>query len=142
MPMPLSLETMNPMEPMLHGKRDCADAIKIINIKREIILNYLGVKNHVKVVVTQLCLTLYDPIDCSPPRILCPWNSLGKNTGVGSCSLLPRIFLTQGSNLGLPHCRQILYCLSHYIWTCKSRDFLQLETEEMRLKGKSERFEV
>ena len=67
MPMPLSLETMNPMEPMLHGKRDCADAIKIINIKREIILNYLGVKNHVKVLVAQLCLTLYDPIDCSPP---------------------------------------------------------------------------
>ena len=26
---------------------------------------------------------------------------------------LQRIFLTQGSNLGLPHCRQMLYCLSH-----------------------------
>ena len=32
---------------------------------------------------------------------------------VGSCSLLQGIFLTQGSNLGLPHCRQILYQLSH-----------------------------
>ena len=37
----------------------------------------------------------------------------GKNTGVGCHVLLQRIFLTQGSNLGLPHCRQMLYHLSH-----------------------------
>ena len=43
-----------------------------------------------------------------PTRLLCPWNSPGKNTGVGSHSLLQGIFLTQGSNLDLPHCRQIL----------------------------------
>ena len=55
------------MEPMLHGERDFAGAIKIINIKREIILDYLGVKNHVKMLVTQLCLTLYNPIDCNLP---------------------------------------------------------------------------
>ena len=36
-----------------------------------------------------------------------------KNTGVGSHSLLQGIFLTQGLNLGLLHCRQILYHLSH-----------------------------
>ena len=36
-----------------------------------------------------------------------------KNTGVGSCSLFQRIFPTQGSSLNLPHCRQILYHLSH-----------------------------
>ena len=36
-----------------------------------------------------------------------------KNTGVGSQSLLQGIFLTQGSNLSLLHCRQILYHLSH-----------------------------
>ena len=47
-------------------------------------------------------------------RLLCPWNSSGKNTGVGYHSLLQRIFPTQGSNLGLLHCRQILYRLSHY----------------------------
>ena len=34
------------------------------------------------------------------------------NTGVGSLSLLQRIFPTQGSNLGLLHCSQTLYCLS------------------------------
>ena len=37
----------------------------------------------------------------------------GQNTGVGSRSLLQGIFPTQGSNLGLPHCRRILYQLSH-----------------------------
>ena len=41
------------------------------------------------------------------------WNSLGKKTGVGSHSLLQRIFLVLGSNLGLMHCRQILYHLRH-----------------------------
>ena len=48
-----------------------------------------------------------------PSRLLCPWNSPGKTTGVGCHFLLQRIFLTQKSNVGLLHCRQILYCLSH-----------------------------
>ena len=48
-----------------------------------------------------------------PVRLLCPWDSPGKNTG-GSChALLHGIFPTQKSNPGLLHCRQILYCLSH-----------------------------
>ena len=42
-----------------------------------------------------------------------PWNSPGQNTGVGSLSLLQGIFPTQGSNSCLPHCRWILYQLSH-----------------------------
>ena len=41
------------------------------------------------------------------------WNSPRQNTGVGSLSLLQRIFPTQGLNPGLLHCRQILYHLSH-----------------------------
>ena len=41
------------------------------------------------------------------------WNSPGQNTGVASLSLLQGIFPAQGSNPGLPHCRQILYQLSH-----------------------------
>ena len=41
------------------------------------------------------------------------WNSLGHSTGVGSLSLLQGIFPIQGSNQGLPHCRQMLYCLSY-----------------------------
>ena len=46
----------------------------------------------------------------------CPtldWDSPGQNTGMGSLSLLQGIFPTQGSNPGLPYCRQILYQLSH-----------------------------
>ena len=48
------------------------------------------------------------------PHGLCsPWNSSGQNTGMGSHSLLQGIFPTQGSNPGLPHCKQILYQMSH-----------------------------
>ena len=47
------------------------------------------------------------------PHKLSPWNSLGQNTGVGSLSLLQGIFSIQGSNPGLPHCRQIHYQLNH-----------------------------
>ena len=45
-------------------------------------------------------------------HVLCPWDFLGKNTGVGCCFLLQGIFPTQGSNLCLLcllHCRRILY---------------------------------
>ena len=46
------------------------------------------------------------------PHGLYRWNSPGQNTGVGSLSLLQRIFSTQGLNPGLPHCKWILYQLS------------------------------
>ena len=55
-----------------------------------------------KVKVAQSCLTLYSP-----------WNSLGQSTGVGSLSLLQRIFPPQGLNPGLWHWRRLLYQLSH-----------------------------
>ena len=48
-----------------------------------------------------------------PYRPHSPWDSPGQNTAVGSCSLLQVIFPIQGSNPGLPHCRQILYQLSY-----------------------------
>ena len=47
-----------------------------------------------------------------PHGLYSPWNSPGQNTGVGSLSLPQGIFPTQGSNSGLPYCRQILYQLS------------------------------
>ena len=49
----------------------------------------------------------------TPWDLYSPWNSPGWNTGVGSLSLLQGIFPTQGLNPGLPHCRWILYQLSH-----------------------------
>ena len=48
-----------------------------------------------------------------PHGLYRPWNSPDQNTGVGSLSLLQRIFPTQGLNPGLLHCWQILFQLSH-----------------------------
>ena len=45
--------------------------------------------------------------------LFCPWDFLGKSTGMGCHCLLQGIFWTQGSNPGLPHCKQTLYPLSH-----------------------------
>ena len=69
-------------------------------------VSYEALSPHIKglkVKVAQSCPTLCVPF----------WNSLNQNTGVGSRSLLQGIFPTQGSNPGLPHCRRILYQLSH-----------------------------
>ena len=52
------------------------------------------------------------PYWLEPARLLCPWDSPGKNTGVGCCTLLQGIFLTQGLNsclLKILYCRWILY---------------------------------
>ena len=49
----------------------------------------------------------------TPTTLLRPWDFPSKNTGVGCHRLLQTIFLTQGSNPGLLHCRQTLYCLSY-----------------------------
>ena len=70
-------------------------------------------KCEVKVLVTQSCLTLCDPMDCSLP---------GSSVhGILQARILEWVaspfsrasFLTQGLNLQILHCRQILYCLSH-----------------------------
>ena len=66
-----------------------------------------------KVKVVQSCLTLCDPMNCSPLGSSVHGDSPGKDTGVCCHFLLQGIFLTQGLNLGLSHCRQILYHLSH-----------------------------
>ena len=72
----------------------------------------VGQSLKVKVKVAQLCLTLCDPWTVAHQAPLFMGFS-SKNTGVSSLSLLQEIFLTQGLNLGLLHCRQILYHLSH-----------------------------
>ena len=70
-------------------------------------------REKVKVLVAQSCPTLCDLMGCSPPGFSVQGDSPGKNTGVGFHSLLQGIFSTKGSKLGLLHCRQSLYCLSH-----------------------------
>ena len=62
--------------------------------------------------VTQSCLTLYDPIDCSLPGSSVHGDSPGKNTRVDCHALLQGIFPTQGSHPGLPHCKRFLYHVS------------------------------
>ena len=62
---------------------------------------------------TQSCPTLCDPMDRGAWWVTGK-NSEGKNTEVCCHSLLQGIFLTQGLNTGLQHCRQDLYHLSHW----------------------------
>ena len=63
--------------------------------------------------VTQSCLTLCNPTDCSLPGSSVHRDSPGKNTGVGCHALLQGIFPAQGRFWTLMHCRQILDPLSH-----------------------------
>ena len=67
-----------------------------------------------------------------PTRLHCPWDSPGKNTGVGCHSLLLGIFPTQGSKPGLLYCRQILYCLSHQ----ESPQYILIHTIRVKVKVK------
>ena len=79
--------------------------------------------------VAQLCLTYL-----RPHGLYRPWNSPGQNTGVGSLFLLQGIFPIQGLNPGLPHCRQILYQLSHKgSPTDKENDIQRVDLVELRL---------
>ena len=66
---------------------------------------------HAKLI--QSCPAVCNPMDYSPPGSFVHGDSPGKNTGVGCPALLHGIFLTQGWNPGLLHCRQNLYPLSH-----------------------------
>ena len=76
----------------------------------------------------------------SPPNSSVHRDAPGKNTGVGYHALLQGLFLTQGSNPGLPNCRQILYQLSYQgnpYWTysrvilgLKSKDSLILQSRK------------
>ena len=68
---------------------------------------------YVLCLTAQSCLTLCDPVDCSLPGSFVHGDSPGKNTRVGCHALLQGFLPTQGSNPGLSHCRQILYCVSH-----------------------------
>ena len=67
-------------------------------------------------------------VSCIAGRFFTSWaTGKPKNTGGGHLSLLQEIFLTQESNQGLPHCRRILYQLSHQevpslaymLWNCQ-----------------------
>ena len=64
----------------------------------------MGISYHTREVISISRSVMFDssrPMDCRATRFLCPWNSPGKNTGVGSHSLFQEIFPTQGSNPGI-----------------------------------------
>ena len=79
----------------------CALPVKVLLLCSSISISCSGVPDSLR------------PHGLPPTRLLCPWDFPGKDTGVGCHFLLQEIFPTQGSNLGLLHCRQILYWLSY-----------------------------
>ena len=87
------------------------------------------------------------PHGLQPARLLCPWDSPGKNTAVGCHFLLQGILPTQESNQGLLHCRQILYWLSYegsppYCWEdLKPRPLIGSHTS-IFLRGRIEEYSL
>ena len=71
------------------------------------LLFYFIFKSIVLCLVVQLCLTLCDPIDCSPSGSSVHGDSPGKNTGVGCHALIQEIFPSQGWNPGLQALKSI-----------------------------------
>jgi len=89
--------------------------------------------------VTKLCPILCNPIDCSLPRLLCPWDFPGKNTGVGCHFLLQGIFPTWALNpclLRLLHWQADslpLYYLHVYVWLQSSQwTLMQINIQDER----------
>ena len=72
-----------------------------------------------------------DALSCLP-ELLCPWDSPGKNTGLGCHSLLQGIFMTQGLNPCLLHCRHILY---HLVAGEALKDSCQCELQVLSEEG-------
>ena len=75
------------------------------------------------------------PMDYNLPGSSVHGDSPGKNTGVGCHALLQGIFPTQGLNPDLPHCRQILYCLSHqeriFRRPCNGKDHIAMSQAQV-----------
>ena len=69
----------------------------------------------VKVLVVQSCLTLRDPKDSRPPGSSVHGLLQARRLEWVAIPLSRGVFLTRGAKLGLLHCRQVLYCLSHQV---------------------------
>ena len=101
--------------------KDHKNEKKIIKIREDITIINIYTPNIVTSEVIQSCpsrVSLWSH-GLYPTMLLCPWDFPGKSNGVGCHFLLQRIFLTQGSNPGLLHCRQMLYRLSHQGSCCQ-----------------------
>ena len=89
------LEEKLPLPLFMNNTRFCQ--ITLIGIKK-----FIKISLKAKMLVTQSCPTLH-PHGRWPARLLCSWNSPGKNTRVGCHALLQGLFPIQGLNLGLLH---------------------------------------
>ena len=84
------------------------------SLSRQTLTQVLILSTHLCVCVSRSVMsTSVGPHGLQPAKLLYPWDSPVKNTREGCHSLLQGIFPTQGSNPGLLHGRQILYCLSY-----------------------------
>ena len=95
------------------SQRNCSSNMMVETIwrQRELVTDNLADRSEWKLLNrVRLCVTLRTVARQAPLSM----EFFSKNTGVGWYSLLQGIFLTQGSTPGLPHCRQILYHLSHH----------------------------
>ena len=98
-----------------------ADMLLIFGLNA--IITSLGFVVLVWELVSVSCSVVLDslqPHGLQPIRVFCPWDFPGKDPGVGCYFLLQMIFPTQGSNLDLLHCRQILHHLSYEVWEERS----------------------
>ena len=73
-------------------------------------IHMFGIHSHVTSVVFTLC----DPMDCKPARLLCPWGFSREEYWSGLLCPPPGNLPNPVIKTGLPHCRQILYHLSHH----------------------------
>ena len=85
----------------------------------------------------QSCLTLRDPMDCSPPGSSVHGDSPGKSTGVGCHALLQGILLTKGSNL---HLLCLLHCQVGSLPLVPLRKLLMGTKKEPQKETKLRRF--
>ena len=72
----------------------------------------LSTKSESESEVAQSCLTVCHPMDCSLPGSSVCGIFQARLLEWVAISFFQGIFLKQGLNLGLPHCRQMLYCLT------------------------------
>ena len=101
----------------VHSKPQCFPLFQLLSQTTAVLLSACFLFDYKYV---EILVGIYERKSCSavsdslrPHGLYSPWNSPGQDAGVGSLSLLQGIFPTQGSNPGLPHCRQILYQPSH-----------------------------
>ena len=114
----LSSHSADPKEMLLiHGRHLCSYKVGLPHVWfGTLSATETGPKVH-RCVCLCVCRSVVShslrPQGLYPARLLCPWDSPGKNTGAGCHSLVQGIFPAQRLNLGLLHYRQILYRLSH-----------------------------